>query len=111
MSWNDNTFPDADDPLKVGWMIMYWRIVKRDCPGGCDPEHDYRLESRQFEHLDGVATQEEADAEFQRWVDQKRESEKAMVAEGRPGLIKGRTYFLCKVQACVQITDNTGAIV
>ncbi len=100
MTWDDNTFPNADDSADVGWLISYWRTVP--CESGC--HGDYKLESRQFDHLVRAATREEAVAKFQTYVDQKRES-----GGGRG--IKGLTLFLSKVELAVQILDDTGEVI
>lgn len=99
MSWDDNEFPDADDPMDVGWFISYWRTVP--C-SSCNA--DYRLESRQFDHLVKAASRDQALAKFQTFVDQKTRS-------GKSGSIKGLTLFLSRVEAVVRILDNTGEVI
>jgi len=99
MTWKDNTFSRADNPKEVQWLISYWRVVPcTSCKG------DYRLESRQFDHLLKAASRQEALAKFQMYVDQKRSSGKVA---GR----KGYTLFLSKVDTMVEICDNTGEII
>ena len=100
MSWEDNTFEKADDPLTAGWMIMYWRIVP--CYSGC--EGNYQMESRQFDHLSTSATYEEAKAKLDFYVAQKIEG-------GKADSIKGLHLFLCEVKDVVQISDNAGDII
>lgn len=101
MSWNDATFPNADDPNEVGWLISYWRI--RPCYGGCGKQ-DYVLESRQFDHLVKAATRDEALAKFNVYVAQKRLS-------GKLSDLKGLVLFLSRVDTMVVISDVTGEIV
>ena len=100
MSWEDNVFDHADDPLEVEWFIEYWRVVK--CETGC--YGNYRLESRSFDHLIKGATEAEAVAKFEKYVEQKR-------ATGVVPDIKGMTLFLTKVVRVVPITDITGKAV
>lgn len=99
MSWDDSNFPRADDPKKVRWLILYWRIVP--CEGCRD---NYRLESRQFDHLDEPATREEAVAKLEEYARNRRES-------GKQPSIKGLTLFLAEVAETVVISDHTGEIV
>ncbi len=100
MSWNDSTFPKADDPNDVGWLITYWRIVP--C-SGCK-EDDYMLQSRQFDHLVKAATRVQALEKFDEYVTQKRLS-------GKISDLKGLTLFLSKVDTVAVILDHTGEII
>ena len=100
MSWEDNVFEHADDPLTVSWFIEYWRITK--CNVGC--RGNYRLESRSFDHLAEGATEEEAQALFNKYVEQKRLS-------GEHSRMKGLTLFLTKVVAIAPIIDREGKAV
>ncbi len=97
MSWDNNEFDHADDPLKVGWFIEYWRILK--CDAGC--HGDYLLESRSFDHVSKEATREEALEKFHHYVEQKKRS-------GEMANIKGLTLFLTRVEEVVLISDRTG---
>jgi hypothetical protein len=97
--WDDNDFTDADDPLDVGWMISYWRIVP--CDTGC--KDGYSLQSRQFDHLPLTATRAEAIAEWRRYLRQKRRT-------GQHASIKGLTVFLTKVVKVGVVSDETGAM-
>lgn len=105
MGWQDNTFPDADDPNDVEYMIMYWRKVPRTpCPTGNCGDQDYRLESRQFEHLPRGTTKKQAEEVFQYYVDQRRGS-------GDQTSRKGQVLFLCKVERVSHITDDAGKVI
>ena len=101
MSWEDNVFDQADEPLDVEWFVEYWRIMK--CDTGCR-DQGYRLESRSFDHLCKGATEEEAMEKFNHYVEQRRLS-------GEHPNIKGLTLFLTKVVAVAPITDRTGKAV
>jgi len=99
MGWKDSTFPRADDPEDVGWLISYWRIVPcKSCEG------DYRLESRQFDHLVKAANRPEALLKFQMYVDQKR-------ASGQMPSLKGLTLFLSRVDTVAVISDHSGVVI
>lgn len=99
MGWKDNIFVDAADPNDVGWLISYWRIVPcKSC------KSNYRLESRQFDHLIKAATREEALEKFNKYVTQKKLS-------GKQNSIKGLTLFLSKVDTVARISSNTGEII
>ncbi len=100
MTWDNNQFPLADDPKRVGWLISYWRVVP--CESGC--AGNYRLESRQFDHLVKAATREEALTRFNEYVENRR-------ASGKSPSIKGLTLFLSRVDTIAVISDNTGEIV
>lgn len=100
MGWQDNTFPTADDPNDVGWMIMYWRTVP--CNASC--KEDYRLESRQFAHLLKAATAKEAEIELAKFAADRRDA-------GINLHRKNHTLFLCKVHSLAHISDNTGKII
>ena len=97
--WDDNDFPKADDPEDVGWMISYWRVTK--CDTGC--QDGYRLESRQFDHLELSATRAEAVAKWKFYLQQKR-------ASGQADSIKGLTIFLSKIIKVGIVSDDTGAM-
>ena len=101
-NFKDGNFPLADNPNDVGWFITYWRTTP--CYSGCHPETDYKLESRQFQHLVKAATREEALAEFNHYVEQKKLS-------GEIPSIKGLTLFLSKIDTMVQISDNNGKMI
>jgi len=102
VGWKGNTFPKANDPAEVGWLISYWRIVP--CYSDCKPEEDYVLQSRQFDHLLKAATRDEALAKFNAYVADKK-------ASGKCPDIKGLTLFLSKVDTVAVISDNAGEIV
>ncbi len=96
MTWGNDTFPKADDPLDVGWLISYWRIVKcTSCTG------NYSLESRQFDHLPLASTRAEAIAKWREYLVQKR-------ASGKLKSIKGLTVFLSKVTKVGVVSDFAG---
>ncbi len=99
MGWDNNTFPKIDNPNDVGWLISYWRIMP--CTSCND---DYRLDSRQFDHLVKSATKEEALAKFNEYVAAKRRT-------GKLSSIKGLTLFLSKIESVVCISDNTGEMI
>jgi hypothetical protein len=98
MTWENNTFPDADDPNDVQWIIMYWRTVK--CTSGCTKQ-DYRLESRQFDHLPKGTTLAQARVLLKHYTDQRR-------ASGDQVNRKNQSLFLCKVMNVHHIHDNEG---
>jgi hypothetical protein len=96
MGWNNDTFPKADDPLDVGWMISYWRVVPcESCTG------NYSLQSAQFDHLPLAATRAEAIAKWRHYLRQKRRS-------GQADSIKGLTIFLTKVVKVGVVSDFSG---
>jgi len=97
MTWDDNSFPKADNPDDVGWVIFYWRITKCD---SCTS--NYQLESRQFDHLPATATYKEAKDLLAKYVAQ---------WEAKDPTIKGMTYFLAKVDTIAKISDNTGELI
>jgi len=97
--WDDNDFADADDPLDVGWMISYWRVIP--CSSGC--KDGYSLQSRQFDHLPLSATRADAIALWRTYVRQKRRS-------GQSSALKGLTIFLSKIVKVGVISDDTGAM-
>jgi hypothetical protein len=98
MGWKDHTFPNADDPDDVEYMIMYWRTV--ECTSGCTKQ-DYRLESRQFDHLPKGVTFAQAQVLFNKYVQERRDT-------GDQTSRKGQTLFLCKVERVAHIHDNQG---
>ena len=99
MGWEDNAFPDADIAEDVGWLISYWRTTP--CKAGC--KGNYRLESRQFDHLVKAATREEALELFYGYVKERK--------NGRNLARKNHVLFLCKVDTMERISDVTGKIV
>jgi hypothetical protein len=100
MTWEDNTFPDADKAEEVEWVIFYWRVTR--CEGGC--RGNYQLESRQFDHLVKATSREEALKRFQVYVDNKREA-------GKNSDVKNLVLFLARVDTMVRISDEAGDMV
>jgi len=102
MGWNDNTFPDADDPDDVEWMLVSWKIVpKKDCPACL--RGDYGFASRQFDHLPPGTTLPQARAELERYKQMHK-------TRGVNAHRKGHVIFLCRVQEYERISDNAGGI-
>ena len=101
MGWKNGNFPVADDPDDVEYMIMYWRTV--ECTSGCTKQ-DYRLESRQFDHLPKGVTLEQAQILFDKYVEERR-------ATGDQAHRKSQTLFLCKVEQVAHIHDKNGKAV
>ena len=102
MGWDDNNFPTADDPDDVEYMIVYWRTVK--CPTGNCGGRDYRLDSRQFDHLPKGTNLGQAQAKLQEYANNRR---------GRgdnPGR-KNHSLFLCQVVRVTHINDHTGKVI
>ena len=98
MGWDNGNFPDADDPKDVEYMIVYWRTVQ--CTSGCT-EQDYRLESRQFDHLPLGTTFAQAQVLFNHYVQERR-------GTGKQDNRKNQSLFLCQVMRMAHIHDNNG---
>ena len=103
MGWDNNTFPDADTPDDVEWMLISWKIVKKS-----DCEHclrgDYGLESRQFDHLGIASSRGEAQAMFQKYVNMHR-------TRGKNPSRKLYSLFLVEVIDKDHILDITGELI
>jgi hypothetical protein len=102
MTWADSKFPDADDPDDVEYMIMYWRTVP--CPTGNCAGKDYRLESRQFDHLPKGTSLGQAKQKLKEYSDNRK---------GRgdnPGR-KNHSLFLCQVVEVAHINDHMGGVI
>jgi len=101
MTWDNDTFPTADTPSGVGWMIVSWKIVKNTCKN-C--KRDYNIETRQFDHLPDTTTRAQAIAKLEEY--------KTMhVNHHRSDHRKNHTLFLCKVEAQRRITDRHGDLI
>jgi hypothetical protein len=100
-SWQNNDFPDADDPVTVGWMIVSWRTVPNPKPCAHCARGDYSLVARQFEHLLDSVNQADAIAEFRRYVRMHANSKKNKHR-------KNESLFLTKVIRHRRISDNAG---
>jgi hypothetical protein len=102
MGWEDNNFPDADDPDDVEYLIVYWRTVP--CPTGKCKGQDYQLRSRQFDHLPKGTTLGQAQAKFNEYVKSRRNS-------GDQSRRKNHSLFLCQVVSVKHIHDENGKAV
>ncbi len=102
MNWKTHTFPTADDPNDVEWMIVYWRTIP--CPTGNCAGQDYQLEARQFDHLPKGTTLKQANDKLDEYAANRR-------ASGFNKGLKNHSLFLLKVQTVIHVNDSTGAVI
>ena len=102
-AWQDNNFPDADDPDDVEWMLVSWKIVELPPCDKC-PRGNYSLEARQFDHLPPGTTLPQARAKL-------LEYQQMHKTTGHNPRRKNHVIFLCRVQEYERVSDIGGGIV
>lgn len=102
MGWQDNNFPDADDPDDVEWMIISWKIVEMPPCDHCE-RGDYKLEARQFDHLPPGTTRPQALAILEAY-------KQAHKTSGFNPKRKNHLIFLTKVETYERVSDVGGGI-
>lgn len=101
--WENNNFPDADDPDDVEWMLVSWKIVPKDHCEHCT-RGDYGLRATQFDHLPPGTTRPQALAKLDEYKQKYR-------TNGFNPKRKNHVVFLCRVEAYERISDLAGGIV
>jgi hypothetical protein len=90
----------ATDPQEPEWMVLEWSVQKNDCKGSSSCR-EYKLRTNQFDHKPAGLTEEEIQAWFQQYVQNRQDH-----APSKDQL--GQTLYLLKVEKIVQITDFNG---